>query len=180
MRMWVVGQRSRARYNFSLLEVIVVLVLLSTVLALVVPRVGGMSWGLQRSSAIKTINSAFHMAASAATATGKSSKLVFDMDKGNLVVEMSGSKKSENSDFDFGDAPRESIFKEVKEFPLPKGTTLDPHSNYLDVDQKGEYRFFPNGEASGSKLSFLIGGSYLLLVDIDRLTGKPLFFDYEN
>ena len=178
--MLVAGQNSRGQ-NFTLLEVIIVLVLLSTVLALVIPKMGSLAWGVRRSAAIKTINSAFHMASSVSSATGKPSRLIFNFDDGTLSVERSEARTREIGDaYDDSNVIRESIFHDVEQFILPEGTKFDSNSNYVSDETNFEYRFFPNGEAAGSKLPITIAGTYPLVIDVDRLTGKPLFYDHED
>ena len=181
MRMLVPGGNSQHQ-RFSLLEVIIVLVLLSTVLAFVLPKIGSVAWGIQRSAAIKTINSAFHMASSVASATGSPSHLIFNFEEGTLSVKRSnnGSQRTQNHDTNDELEFKESIFKDVEQFFLPEGTTYGTNSILNSDGSMIEYRFFPNGEAAGSQLSILIAGTYPLLIDVDRLTGKPLFSEYEK
>ena len=122
------------------------------------------------------------MASSIASATGSPSHLVFNFDEGMLSVKRSNKGtqgvQDQNSHDDL--AFKESIFKDVEQFSLPEGTTYDANSTLNSDDSMVEYRFFPNGEAAGSQLSILIAGIYPLLIDIDRLTGKPLFSEYEK
>lgn len=179
MRMLVVGQNSRHRV-FTLLEVIIVLVLLSTVLALVIPKMGSLAWGVRRSAAINTINSAFHMASSVSSATGKPSRLVFNFEDGTLSVKRSAANSQGINEPRADGLTRESIFQDVEQFILPVGTKYDTNFSYNDDESNLVYRFFPNGEAAGSKVSIMIAGTHPLVIDIDRLTGKPLFYDYKK
>ena len=176
MRTSVVG-KSRGYSTFSLLEVIVVLVILSTVFALMIPKIGHVAGGVRRSALLGTINSAFHMASSIALATGKPARLVFNFSEGTMSVKRSDTNNqgTEPPDEDM-DLNRESIFKDVEQFLLPEGTAPDP----LMDDETVEYRFFQNGEAAGSEVSLLITERQRISIDVDRLTGRPLVSVYEE
>ena len=168
-------------HKFSLLEVIVVLVVVASILGVVTPKIGGVSSRMLKSNAIKTVNSAFHMASSIASATGNPTTLTFDFTKDRILVERSSTSTS-NSFPEFSESEQSgSIFDDLRQFHLPKGTERDPDSFLQDFgDSHLEFRFFPNGEASGPELIMLIEGNLKLTLDVDRLTGRPMITTYEE
>ena len=172
---------SRKSAQFSLLEIIIVLVILSTIMALVVPRLGVVPWGIRRAEFLKNINSAFHMASSVASATGHPAKLIIDINEAQIRIERGGKARIQSADTDeIGFRQQGSIFDEIEKFLLPAGTTQDPNSFLINDENEFLYRFFPNGEAVGPRLEILISGTHPLTIDVDRLTGRPLITENEN
>ncbi len=187
MLMWTVGVHNNVnrlvddklnifvirRHYFTLIEVIVVLVIFGLILGIALPKIGSVSSGIIQSNAIKNIKSSFYMASSIAAASGKPVKLKFNLEQKSIDINHAAST-TVNRHIDESDAPRGSLFDDLKQFKLPESAELNPHSFHDDSDDAFEYSFYPNGEASGSGISILIEESIALSIDVDRLTGKPL------
>ena len=166
---------------FTLLELVIVIVIIGTALGLVLPKIGKVSWGIQRAETLKNIHSSFHMASSIASASGQPTKLIFDFEGEKIQVERgsrsSTSPLSENND---ENQARVSLFEDVSEFLLPSGTVQNPNSFDFSDNNRFEYQFFSNGEAAGPELEILISGTHPMTIDVDRLTGRPLITENEN
>ena len=181
MPMWEAGLRKN-NGRFSFLELIVVVVIIGFMLVAAIPKVGYVANGIKRAESVKTINSAFHMASTIASATGMPAKLIFDLGENHIQIERSSPSKSYNSGEGETDALSSPVlFNDVQKFNLPLKTVVDDDQFFIDpVDGPIEYQFYPNGEASGPEVSILISGYYRLTIDVDRLTGRPLILENED
>jgi len=65
------------------------------------------------------------------------------------------------------------------EYDMPKGIEWHLENGNESSDTAPFFVFFPNGEATGGGLEFTAGRRQFLL-DIDRLTGRPLLTEKER
>lgn len=165
-----------SRRPFSLLELIIVLALLSTVLAIVVPRIGYKPFYLQKAEARRNLKIAFHTAVSRATATNshmtltlnfKNHKVQIKQTPGNASVRRSTAIQSEG--------PVADHFAKYSDFDLPEILKLDP-GHPVAGSGPPQYHFFPNGEAEGPLLHLLID-DIPLQVSVEPLNGRPILVE---
>ncbi len=158
------------------------LIVLATILGLILPKIGAVPAGVRRTQTLNTINSAFHMAASIATSTGQPVMLILNLNDREIRVDRGGGSQQHRNVRNSGEN-QVSMFHDVESFSLPEGTKPDPYavnSGSSEVEGQSEYRFYPNGEAIGPRMSILIPGNQRVTIDVDRLTGHPLVTEYEN
>ena len=161
------------RRQFTLLELMVVLVIIGLILALIVPRIGRLPIGLRVRSATAQFRTAFRDAANRARATGATVKLTLDTEA-NLFRLEEVVPAAPVPVADSAAAPETHLrhYSGSKEYALPKG--LDWHLEHSAADLNGPpyFIFYPNGEAAGTALE-LSAGPRRFRLEVDRLTGHP-------
>ena len=188
--------------RFTLLEMMVVLVIITLVLALVMPRVGRLPAGLLVRSAASHLRSAFRQAATCSRATGATITLTLDPEK-NLfrqtaaktaapippaaVLQPSAPVPATRAKpvtvaatADSEEAAAPSPYAQPHEYVLPKGIEWHVESSQADGDTEtpATFTFFASGEAAGTAVEYSVGKRRFRL-DVDRLTGRPLVTDVE-
>jgi type II secretion system protein H len=191
----------RLRCRFTLLEMMIVLVIVTLVLALAVPRVGRLPSGLLVRSAASHVRSAFRQAATCSRATGTTITLTLEPEKnlfrqaaapavpvpvagaGLLPSAASGTppvpvarKTAAGSE----EPPAPSVYAQPREYVLPKGITWHVEAAQAegDAEAPAAFTFFASGEAAGHAVEYSVG-KRRFRVDVDRLTGRPIITDAE-
>ena len=162
--------------GFTLLELLIVLAVAALVMAIVVPRIGRLPSGLVVEKACGDLENAIYHAARRARVTGHPTRLVFDLEGKKATVEDSGGgatvapPSSEATDTAAADkrGPDESLVH-----PLDEAIEWKAPEQDTEAAAKPAFVFYPNGEAAGVPLAFAVRGRALIL-DVDRLTGRPL------
>jgi type II secretory pathway pseudopilin PulG len=164
------------RRRFTLLELIVVLVVVATVIAIVMPRLGLVPRGVRITQFADSVASSFNAAATLAMTTGRPVKVHIEFDNRQVRIEaanvhrMRAAAEGAYSDADNFDAA--SALNRLKRFPWPEGVRLDEES--FDYDgQAAYYEFFPNGEATGPYLPVRIDELHTA-IEVDRLNGRAI------
>jgi len=156
-----------------------VLVIAGLALAVALPRFGFIPEGVTLSRTVNTINAAFYSASSLALASGRPVALNFEFEHQRIRLEPQGTavalaSPAENLDEpEVEEQPRGSVFMDLELFLLPPTAAPAPLIGDAPEDEMGHFLFYPNGEAAGAIL-YLRVGSRALVVDVDRLTGRPL------
>ena len=164
------------RRRFTLLEMIVVLVVVATVIAVVMPRLGLVPRGVRITQFADSVASSFNAAATLAMTTGRRVKVHIEFENRQIRIEavnvqrMRPVAEGAYSDADNFDAA--SALNRLKRFPLPEGVRLDEESFGYD-GQAAYYEFFPNGEATGPYLPVRIDELYTA-IEVDRLNGRAI------
>lgn len=164
------------RYRFTLLEMIVVLVVVATVIAVVMPRLGVVPRGVRVTQFADSVASSFNAASTLAMASGRQVKLHIEFENRQIRIEGAKVRRmrpvaegaySDEDNFDMA-----SALNRLKRFPLPEGVALDEES--FDYDgQAAFYEFFPNGEATGPYLPVRIDELHTA-IEVDRLNGRAI------
>mgnify|MGYP006281043523 CR=1 FL=1 len=169
------------RQGFSLLELIIVLVIISLVLALVLPRVGRLPRGLRERRALSRIEQAFRGAAMRARTTGQAASLILDPDANALRIDsvpasdpLSAANLLLEENVDANDEPPdESPLAPAMAVAMPDGTAWFLGDGALPGAERPRFRFFPDGSATGPTLKVQVARREFR-VTVDRLTGRAL------
>ncbi len=180
---------------FTLIEMLVVLAIMGLISALVIPRVGRLPAGIAIRRTVGQVRNAFRMAAVRARGTGRAVRLEFDPDahalrlsdlpRARFSTDPELTPPSSRADPGAGrmspgatgtaenGAGSAGLLAELSAFPLPKGVEWRSGDETAAEDENEtlEFRFFPNGEASGPDLMVIAGKRRVRLV-LERLTGR--------
>jgi prepilin-type N-terminal cleavage/methylation domain-containing protein len=174
--------RRRNLEGFTLLELIVVLVIISIMSALVVPRLLGPMGNLDLKTASKKISASLRYARSQAASEKSTYLALFDLDKNTLFIV--------NLPLTTGDFSRinlESIEKRLtgqpdneqemvrglKTYKLPDGIRLAKGVSREGEVNSGIFQvfFFPSGGSSGGEITVANMQGRQYLVTVDFITG---------
>ncbi len=184
----VLGRR-RSHGGFTLLELIVVLVIISVMSALVVPRLLGPMGNLDLKTASKKISAALRYARSQAAAEKTTWLALFDLDKNRLVI-----INPPPANGDLGMGSLEAIEKTLAEqtggekerqgrlkiYDLPDGVRIAK-----GISKEGDVTagifpvfFFPSGGTSGGGIMVANRQGRLYRVTVDFITGTVELAEY--
>lgn len=174
---------------FTLVEILVVLAILGFVLALVLPRIGRLPRRLLIQNGLSQIRMAFRDAGTRARASGKPTSLVLLPDSHEFRIEdgvrQGGATAGLNEILpsDPGNSTARSrtpnFLSKLSRYKVPAEITWKLETVTLDGEGSVTYSFFPGGEASGAAVEFELGSSHFVL-DIDRLTGRPIINEVQR
>lgn len=174
--------RRLSSHAFSMLEVLVVTLLVGMLFAIILPRIAAAPKRIVVENALSEIRQAFSETGSRARASGRAFRLILESDSSLLNVSQ------------FPD----SLSREWQP-PLPtaesgknKGDFLRPKESYqlsseiewqIDsqlYDSEGllVFSFFPDGQAGGPNLEFIIKNRKFIL-RVDNITGRPDIMEQE-
>jgi len=167
------------RRRFTLIEIIVVLVIMSTVLAIVMPRIGIIPLGVRVTQFADSVASAFNAASTIAMTTGKPVTVHFEFENQKIRIDAPKIRRmrviepgqEEVDDADYYNAG--SVFDKLKMFELPEGVMIDEESPDYRDNRLMVYTFFPNGEASGPLIPMRID-RLRTSIDVDPLNGRAI------
>ena len=164
------------RRRFTLLEMIVVLVVVATVIAVVMPRLGLVPRGIRVTQFADSVGASFNAATTLAMATGRQVKVHIEFANRQIRIEAANVQRmrpvTEGAYSDADNFDVASALNRLKRFPLPEGVRLDEES--FDHDgQAAYYEFFPNGEATGPYLPVRIDELHTA-IEVDRLNGRAI------
>jgi len=181
----------RARHTpFTLVEMLVVLAIMGFVLALVLPRIGRLPRRLLIQNGLSQIRMAFRDAGTKARASGKPTSLVLHPDSHEFRIEDGLRQEGEpaarlnsilpsDPGTSAAGSRSHSFLSKLSRYKVPAEITWKLETVTLDGEGAVIYSFFPGGEASGVAVEFELGGSHFVL-DVDRLTGRPIIRDVER
>lgn len=141
--------------GFTLLELILVLVIAGIVMAVVLPNFQPAIASMQLRSATRDVASALRHVRGQAMARGRDAEFFLDVNQ--HVYRVSGRRKA---------------------FALPSSVklTLFTAESELTGDGQGNIRFFPDGSATGGRVTLETPGKKQL-VDVNWLTGAVVIHD---
>jgi len=134
--------------GFTLLELLIVLVIAALLFTTVPPLVSKVIPGVELRGAVRQLVAGMRMTRDAALSTGEEQVLVVDVENRHFSVR-------------------------GRSYPLPKSAEIElftAESELLDQNTGG-IRFFPNGGATGGRVT-LTQGQRRYAVDVDWLTAK--------
>lgn len=142
------------RRGFTLLELLVVLVILSLVVAVAVPSLGR-STATELKAAARDLVVGLRWTRTLALTKNLDAALSVDVEQRHF--QLPGEKK-------------------LREFPSGIQITLFTARSELESEARGKIRFFPDGSSTGGRIT-LSTDRLAYLVDVDWLTGKVRLLD---
>lgn len=144
------ARRRRFQGGFTLLEMMIAIVIAGLLIAVSVPNFGPMLARAQLYSATRDVASALRHARGQAMIRGKETEFELDIEQHRYKV---------------NDRP--------KPFSLPSQVELSLYTALAETmsEAKGRIRFFPDGSATGGRVT-LKGGGQKRQVDVSWLTGE--------
>jgi len=140
--------------GFTLIELIVVLVIMTVVVALALPRLRS-SAGVEVRSGARLVASALRQARGRAVAHGRETVLMLDLDRRRMALEEPGESSP----------------------PLVRVLAPGPDYELLTAESEqrspstGGIRFFPDGMSTGGRITVRMA-AHARIVDVDWLTGR--------
>lgn len=158
--------------GFSLLELIVVLILVSLMAGLVVPRLAGSLTRMNLRSASQKICSSLRYARSQATSEKMTYTAIFDFEKNGCFIQVKKDDPENVEDVSLDDTTLTEE-NEVKSYFLPEGVKIEKG---IRGDEKTEsetfqIEFFPAGNSSGGDVILVDEKENRYRIHIDFLTG---------
>ena len=189
-------RRPRGGHGFTLFEMLLVLAIISLVLAVVLPRIGRLPKRLAVESGCSAIRQAVAEAGLRARASGTPVRLILDVDENCFLVQslapaaVAGRAGPALAGGYAGDIPGTGakehmghIVSTRSRYNLPGRISwrLDGGDEESLFDEEGRpvYSFFPSGEATGPRVTFVVAGRSFEL-EVDRLTGRPVIRDLDE
>lgn len=173
--------RHRRRHRgFTLLELIVVLVIISLMSALVVPKLAGPMSNLDLKTASKKISASLRYARSRAASEKTTYEALFDFEKNRLVITNPSPAKADIPINNPGNStpiqppdPEQDRPDGLKTYNLPDGVKLakgvsretDVHSGFFRIF------FFPSGGSSGGEITVANERGRQYKINVDFITG---------
>jgi general secretion pathway protein H len=175
----------RNQRGFTLLELIVVLIIISLMSVLVVPKLAGPMSNLDLKTAAKKISASLRYARSHAASEKATYVALFDFDKNSLVMIDSPLPPSVKGDFHmnnretFDGTPVEPPDNEkngsggFKTYNLPDGVKLAKGVSREGDFNSGFFRifFFPSGGSSGGEITVANERGRQYKINVDFITG---------
>ena len=171
--------------GFTLLELIVVLIIISLMSALVVPKLAGPMSNLDLKTASKKISASLRYIRSHAASEKTTYAALFDFDKNRLVIINSTIPPSVKRDFHINnreafdrtlvEAPNNGKDRpgELKIYNLPDGIKLTKGVSREGDFNSGLFRisFFPSGGSSGGEITVANEQGRQYKINVDFITG---------
>lgn len=154
MEIYLAGKKKLNKPRFTLIEVIVVLVLISLICAIVIPRIGIIPDGVVRKENERQIRASFLMAKQ--LSRSKSEKVVLYIDPKTKQIYIP-------------DEDNQEIFKRLLSVNLDKRCEIQAMNG--QNQDRYEYIFYPDGEASGPDL-LLKYDKLELNLSVNEITAK--------
>lgn len=168
--------------GFSLLELLVVLVIISLMTALILPRMGGSFTTIQLKSTAKKIASMLRYARNLSISEHVSTRALCEFEEGKiqLFVQRRGAhansfpsnvtRGSEASRADIEDEEEHGL---VQRFRLPKGVWFEKAVTLKGVETTDgfEFLFYPAGNSSGGEITLVNEKGRKYSVSVDFITG---------
>ena len=175
----------RSHRGFTLLELIVVLIIISLMSAVVVPKLTGPMSNLDLKTAAKKISSSLRYVRSHAASEKTTYAALFDFDKNRLVIINSTIPPFAKGDFHINS--REAFERtlveqpdngkdrpgELKIYNLPDGVKLTKGVSREGDFNSGFFRifFFPSGGSSGGEITVANERGRQYKINVDFITG---------
>jgi type II secretory pathway pseudopilin PulG len=172
--------------RFSLVEILVVMVIISLIMAVVGGRVGRLPAGVVAKNATGQIQTAFRDAAARARATGVPVRVRIGGDDRMIRLETAPDALPAGPTTVLAEAAAETAkpdpeaaggkpgdwFGRPMTYELPRGVEWQDANGRELPPEDGVFLFFPNGEAGGGPAWFSTGKRRFRL-EVERLTGRP-------
>ncbi|MHB8908686.1 MAG: GspH/FimT family pseudopilin [Syntrophales bacterium] len=170
----------RNRRGFTLLELIVVLVIISLMSALVVPRLMGPMSNLDLKTAAQKISASLRYVRSRAASEKRTYVALFDFDKNRLVIvnppllkgDFQGNNREDRAPIEPPENEKEGP-DGSKTYHLPDGVKLAKGVSREGAVTAGLFRisFFPSGGSSGGEITLANERGKLYKIMVDFITG---------
>lgn len=143
--------------GFTLLELLVVLVLAATLMAIAPPLISKAIPGTELKSTTRQIASGLRFARNHAIATRQETRLVVDIE--NRQFEVTG---------------------RARVYAIPQSLDIELFTAQIETESesRGGIRFFPTGGSTGGRVTVAYKGR-AFLIDVDWLTGKVRILEPE-
>ena len=165
MQIFPAGKQANKRNRrFSLVEVIAVLVLISLIMFMVLPKIGLIPGSVIKKETINSIKKAFISSRQLSQSENNSVALVLNEESMVLSIERDDDKKTSK------------IFRDFTSFPLNDTLTIERADPELE---KLVYQFYPDGEASGPELK-IMSESFNFYLKVDQLSGRAIIDEKET
>jgi type II secretion system protein H len=155
------------RQGYTLVEILVVLLIISVMSAMVLPRVAGHINSIKlRTAAQKTV-AILRYARDLATSERTIYTVTLDPDKKRIVFFRAKNRKT-------GYPPSEKHVPEKKTYNLPDGVRFEKFITPGEEKRRQGLQkvlFFPNGSSSGGKIIFSNTKGQRYLIQVDFITG---------
>ena len=157
--------------GFTLLELLVVLVIISLMSALVVPKIAGSMVNLKLKTASKRVSAALRYARSNAVSEKRTYAAAFDFDKNRLSIFTSPIDGGENDEEPVED--EEGSASRPRVYDLPEGIRVEKGVAGDEEVDSGLFQifFFPNGGSSGGHVILANNRGRSYRIGIDFITG---------
>jgi general secretion pathway protein H len=139
----------------TMIELLVVISIMAIIAAMVMPALSGAVSGSELKAAVREVAAGLRYARNDAVATRRETRLVFDLEARTFRID-----------------------RDTRVHALPRKVDLKLFTAQSDIaDEKtGAIRFFPDGGASGGRLT-IAAGERKYEVDVDWLTGRVAILD---
>jgi len=168
--------------RFTFFELMVVVALVALVTALAAPKVTKIAKRMIVESSLTDIRRAISETAMRACATGQSLTLTLDQDGSTFRVSPTPTLPANNwtpSQASTAESQTAGvIIAGANSYELNKSIEWQLGDSGFGITDNAEYAFFPDGQASGPSLRFVIRDRQFQL-NVDRLTGNPLIQELE-
>ncbi len=167
---------------FTMLEVLVVTLLVGMLFAVILPRVSVAPKRIVVENALSGIRRAFSETAARARATGRAFRLTLDPDSSILAVSPLPDSLSREWQPPLPaneEQTKKSSFLAVKEsYELSNDLEWQFDQQVYDHEGRIVFSFFPDGQAGGPNLEFIIKKRKFIL-RVDNVTGRPDIVEME-
>lgn len=180
---WCLKPLSNSLTGFTLIELILVLVIIGFLTALVAPAITSLT-GLKLKTTTRKMAAGLRYARSQAVATGSDYQVVFDMEKGEMIIESlqeeekpyGGDYKDGVEEESTGEEEEDDSAKRMerrKTYTIPKDVKLA--KVVIDGEEITEDQawidFYPNGSCSGGEIFLMDEKERAYRIALEFLTG---------
>jgi len=184
------GQR-----GFTMVEIVIVMVIMSLVLAFAGPRIAKSLGGLTLKTTANKVSGILRFARSQAVATGTLHSVIFDIDRHTVyVVEIRPPAEDAPETDETGDAPPGppesdeplSVKPRTKRYRLPREvlvTRVTVGSDSRTESEPGgiyQIAFYPNGTSQGAEIVLSDEQEREVLIRVDFLTGSAVLVEQQD
>jgi general secretion pathway protein H len=162
--------------GFTLIELILVLVIIGFLTSLVAPAITSLA-GLKLKTATRKMAAGLRYARSQAVTTGSEYQVIFDIEKGEMIVEsLQEEEKPYSDDYEDGEEEEEVSAKRMKKrktYTIPKEVRLA--RVVIDGEEITEDQawidFYPNGSCSGGEIFLMDEKEREYRIALEFITG---------
>ncbi|MCK5009171.1 MAG: GspH/FimT family pseudopilin [Deltaproteobacteria bacterium] len=162
--------------GFTLIELILVLVIIGFLTSLVAPAITSLA-GLKLKTATRKMAAGLRYARSQAVTTGSEYQVIFDIEKGEMIIEsLQEEEKPYSDDYEDGEEEEEVSAKRMKKrktYTIPKEVRLA--RVVIDGEEITEDQawidFYPNGSCSGGEIFLMDEKEREYRIALEFITG---------
>ncbi len=164
------------------MELLVVLVIISLMTAMIVPRIGGTFNKLHLKTAAKKIAASLRYARSKAVSEGVAYITDFDFGANRMLVYVDKKLSDDSNEaVNDDDEPSGNVEKEIapKIYDLPESVRFEKAESIKGENESEFFRifFYPSGNSSGGKITLIGENEKRLTLTIDFITGTVKLVD---